>query len=86
MGIDKSATIQKYQLHENDRGSTPVQIALLTERINYLQNHFKSHKKDHHSRQGLLRMVGRRRRLLEHLKATDLEAYRSLIADLGLRR
>ncbi len=86
MGIDKSATIKKYQLHENDRGSAPVQIALLTERINYLQGHFNSHKKDHHSRQGLLRMVGQRRRLLEYLKATDLEAYRSLIADLGLRR
>jgi small subunit ribosomal protein S15 len=78
--------IKKYQLHENDRGSAPVQIALLTDRINYLRDHFDAHKGDHHSRRGLLRMVGRRRRLLEYLKRTDLERYRELIEDLGLRR
>ncbi|MEZ4425362.1 MAG: 30S ribosomal protein S15 [Gemmatimonadota bacterium] len=86
MGIDKTGIIEKYQLHDKDRGSAPVQIALLTERINYLQNHFQAHKKDHHSRQGLMKMVGRRRRLLEYLRQTDLERYRSLLADLGLRR
>ncbi|MEZ4414231.1 MAG: 30S ribosomal protein S15 [Gemmatimonadota bacterium] len=86
MGIDKSSVIKKYQLHDKDQGSAPVQIALLTERINYLQSHFQAHKKDHHSRQGLMKMVGRRRRLLEYLRQTDLERYRSLIADLGLRR
>lgn len=81
----KDDIIRKYQLHENDRGSTAVQIALLTTRINELRSHFDSHRKDHHSRRGLLRMVGRRRRLLEYLKKTDLERYRGLIADLGLR-
>ena len=85
MGFTKEDIIKKYQLHDNDRGSTPVQIAVLTERINYLRGHFDKHKKDHHSRRGLLKMVGRRRRLLEYLKNTDLETYRSLIADLGLR-
>jgi small subunit ribosomal protein S15 len=82
---DKNPVIQKYQLHENDRGSAPVQIALLTQRINELTDHFRAHKKDHHSRRGLLMMVGKRRRLLDYLKKTDLERYRSLIDDLGLR-
>ena len=82
---DKNPVIQKYQLHENDRGSAPVQIALLTQRINELTEHFRTHKKDHHSRRGLLMMVGKRRRLLDYLKRTDLERYRSLIDDLGLR-
>lgn len=82
----KNDIIQKYQLHEKDRGSTAVQIALLTTRINELRSHFDKHRKDHHSRRGLLRMVGRRRRLLEYLKNTDLERYRELISDLGLRR
>ena len=82
---DKNPVIQKYQLHENDRGSAPVQIALLTQRINELTDHFRTHKKDHHSRRGLLMMVGKRRRLLDYLKKTDLERYRSLIDDLGLR-
>ena len=81
----KEETIQKYQLHETDRGSAPVQIALLTERINDLRNHFDAHKKDHHSRRGLLKMVGRRRRLLEYYKRMDLDGYRGLIKDLGLR-
>jgi small subunit ribosomal protein S15 len=85
MGFDKDAVIRKYQLHDNDRGSAPVQIALLTERINSLTDHFRSHRKDHHSRRGLLMMVGRRRRMLEYLKRTDLERYRQLIEDLGLR-
>jgi small subunit ribosomal protein S15 len=85
MAIVKEDLIKKYQLHENDRGSAPVQIALLTARINDLREHFEKHKKDHHSRQGLLKMVGRRRRLLEYVKRTDVEAYRELIKDLGLR-
>jgi small subunit ribosomal protein S15 len=82
---DKDAVIKKYQLHENDRGSAPVQIALLTTRINELTDHFRKHQKDHHSRRGLLMMVGKRRRLLEYLKRTDLTRYRELIEDLGLR-
>lgn len=82
---DKDEIIRKYQLHETDRGSAPVQIALLTERINHLTDHFRSHPKDHHGRRGLLMMVGKRRRLLEYLRRTDLERYRELIADLGLR-
>ena len=85
MAIVKEEVIQKYQLHDNDRGSTPVQIAILTARINDLRDHFDAHKKDHHSRRGLLKMVGRRRRLLEYMKKTDAEKYRSLIKDLGLR-
>ena len=85
MTINREDIIKKYQLHEEDRGSAPVQVALLTGRINDLRSHFDSHKKDHHSRRGLLKMVGRRRRLLEYLKRTDLERYRGLIADLGLR-
>ena len=85
MAIIKEEVIQKYQLHDNDRGSTPVQIAILTARINDLRGHFDDHKKDHHSRRGLLKMVGRRRRLLEYMKKTDIEKYRSLIKDLGLR-
>ena len=85
MGLTKDEIIQQYQLHPTDRGSAPVQIALLTERINYLTDHFRAHKKDHHSRRGLLMMVGKRRRMLEYLKRTDLERYRQLIEDLGLR-
>ncbi|HIB00105.1 MAG TPA: 30S ribosomal protein S15 [Gemmatimonadetes bacterium] len=85
MAIVKEDIIAKYQIHENDRGSASVQVAILTARINDLQIHFEAHKKDHHSRRGLLKMVGRRRRLLEYLKRTDIERYRELIADLGLR-
>jgi small subunit ribosomal protein S15 len=85
MIADKNEVIRKYQLHDNDRGSAPVQVALLTQRINELTDHFRTHKKDHHSRRGLLMMVGKRRRLLDYLKRTDLERYRSLIDDLGLR-
>ena len=85
MPLQKSATIQKHQSHGKDTGSTKVQIALLTERINYLTGHFKDHAKDHHSRRGLLKMVGQRRRLLDYLRRTDLEGYRRLIQELGLR-
>ena len=82
---NRNEIIQKYQLHEGDRGSAKVQVALLTARINDLTGHFRAHKKDHHSRRGLLKMVGRRRRLLDYLRRNDLEGYRALIADLGLR-
>ena len=85
MAIAKDDIIKKYQLHETDRGSAPVQVALLTARIDDLRSHFDTHKKDHHSRRGLLKMVGKRRRLLEYLKRTDIERYRELITDLGLR-
>jgi len=85
MAIVKEDIIKKYQLHDTDRGSAPVQVAILTARINDLRGHFDAHGKDHHSRRGLLKMVGRRRRLLEYLKRTDVERYRELIADLGLR-
>jgi small subunit ribosomal protein S15 len=77
--------VKKYQMHETDRGSTKVQVALLTARINDLTGHFRAHKKDHHSRRGLLKMVGQRRSLLDYLRRNDLEGYRALIADLGLR-
>lgn len=85
MTVVKDDIIQKYQLHENDRGSAPVQVALLTARIDALRTHFDAHQRDHHSRRGLLKMVGKRRRLLEYLKRKDPERYRELIADLGLR-
>ena len=85
MAFEKAPTILKYRSNETDTGSTRVQVALLTDRINYLTDHFRAHAKDHHSRQGLLKMVGRRRRLLNYLKRTDLEGYRSLIETLGLR-
>jgi small subunit ribosomal protein S15 len=85
MAFEKAATIAKYQTSESDTGSTRVQVAILTDRINYLTDHFKKHKKDHHSRQGLLKMVGQRRRLLEYLKRSDVEGYRKVIGELGLR-
>jgi small subunit ribosomal protein S15 len=85
MAIVKEEIIKKYQIHDTDRGSAPVQVAILTARIDDLRNHFDAHKKDHHSRRGLLKMVGRRRRLLEYLKREDIAQYRELIADLGLR-
>ncbi len=81
----KDDIIKKYQLHETDRGSAPIQIALLTTRINELRDHFQAHPKDHHSERGLLKMVGKRRRLLEYLRKNDLPRYRELITDLGLR-
>ena len=79
-------TIETYRLHESDTGSPEVQIALLTARINHLTEHLRAHKKDHHSRRGLLMLVGRRRRMLDYLRSTDVERYRSIIAKLGLRR
>jgi len=82
----KVATIQQYQLHETDSGSTEVQIALLTERINQMTEHFKTHEHDHHSRRGLLKLVGQRRRLLTYLSNNDVKRYRQLIARLGLRK
>jgi small subunit ribosomal protein S15 len=85
MAFEKAATITKYQTGEGDTGSTRVQIAILTDRINYLNDHFKAHSKDHHSRQGLLKMVGKRRRLLDYLKRNDVEGYRKVLGDLGLR-
>jgi small subunit ribosomal protein S15 len=83
---DKTATIAEYRTHDSDTGSPEVQVALLTERINHLTEHLKTHKKDHHSRRGLLMLVGRRRRLLDYVRKTDVERYRALIARLGLRR
>ena len=84
--MTKQEIISTYGRHEGDTGSPEVQIALLTERINHLNEHLKIHKKDHHSRRGLLLMVGQRRGLLDYLKSTDIEAYRALIAKLGLRK
>jgi small subunit ribosomal protein S15 len=82
---DKATPVTTYRQHERDTGSAPVQIALLTARINSLTDHFRLHAKDHHGQRGLLRMVNNRRRLLEYLKRTDLERYRQLINELGLR-
>ncbi len=82
----KQEIIAEYQIHEGDTGSPEVQIALLTERINHLNEQLKLNKKDHHSRRGLLQMVGRRRGLLNYLKDTDIERYRSIVARLGLRK
>ena len=82
----KREVIGQFQTHETDSGSAEVQIALLTERIKYLTEHFKVHKRDHHSRRGLLRMVGQRRRLLDYLKATKIERYRLVVKELGLRK
>ena len=82
----KLEIIKKYGRSEGDTGSPEVQVALLTERINSLQEHFKVHKKDHHSRRGLLKMVGQRRGLLNYLSKQDIERYRTLITELGLRR
>ena len=81
----KQEIMQKYAVHEGDTGSPEVQIAVLSARIDYLTEHLKQHKKDHHSRRGLLKMVGHRRRLLSYLYKTDIERYRSIIAELGLR-
>lgn len=86
MTIDKSSIIAEYGRHEGDTGSPEVQIALLTARINHLNEHLKLNMKDHHSRRGLLLMVGQRRGLLDYLKKTDIESYRSLIVKLGLRK
>lgn len=82
----KQNLIEKYRLHEADTGSPEVQIAILTERINYLTEHLKEHKKDHHSRRGLLKMVGQRRGLLNYLRDNDIERYRTIIQKLNLRK
>ena len=82
----KNEIIADFQKHETDTGSPEVQIALLTERINELTDHLRTHRHDHHSRRGLLKLVGRRRRLLDYLKARDVERYRKLIQSLGIRK
>jgi small subunit ribosomal protein S15 len=82
----KKDVITKFQTHDGDTGSPEVQIALLSERINYLTEHFKTHAKDHHSRRGLLKLVGQRRRLLDYLKSRHLERYRNVINTLGIRK
>jgi small subunit ribosomal protein S15 len=82
----KKDIIDEFKLHENDTGSPEVQIALLSNRIKYLTDHFKVHKKDHHSRRGLLKLVGQRRRLLNYLKKKDVEKYRTVIKELGIRK
>ena len=82
----KLETIEEYRTHEQDTGSPEVQIALLTKRISYLTEHFKTHGKDHHSRRGLLLLVGRRRRLLDYLRDIDPRRYRTIVTRLGLRR
>ncbi|MBR0518354.1 30S ribosomal protein S15 [bacterium] len=86
MSESKQSIIEQYRIHETDTGSSDVQIALLTNRINYLTEHLKVHKKDHHSRRGLLMMVGHRRRLLNYIKGKDIEHYRAIIKKLGIRR
>ncbi len=85
MAFAKAPSIQKHRTHETDTGSPQVQIAILTDRINYLTDHFRKHAKDHHGRRGLLMMVGRRKRLLSYLRRIDVEQYRKIVADLGLR-
>ena len=82
----KKVLIDKFKLHSTDTGSPEIQIALLTQRINHLNEHFKIHRKDHHSRRGLLKMVGQRRRLLNYLKGKDIKRYRTVIEALGLRK
>ena len=82
----KSEIIEKFKTHDTDTGSSEVQIALLSDRITYLTEHFKVHKKDHHSRRGLLKLVGQRRRLLKHLKQKNITKYRTLIKELGIRK
>ncbi len=84
--VKKNEIIEKFKTHDSDTGSSEVQIALLTDRIGYLTEHFKTHKKDHHSRQGLLRLVGQRRSLLDYLKNKDIGKYRTLIQELGIRK
>ncbi|MEJ2589531.1 MAG: 30S ribosomal protein S15 [Deltaproteobacteria bacterium] len=82
----KKEIIDRFKVHDTDTGSPEVQIALLTSRIKYLTEHFKEHKKDHHSRRGLLKLVGQRRRLLNYLKRKNVEKYRELIQELGIRK
>jgi small subunit ribosomal protein S15 len=82
----KQEVVQKYRRHDSDTGSPEVQVALITERITYLTDHFKTHKKDHHSRRGLLMLVGQRRRLLDYLRTVDVNRYKNLIEQLGIRK
>ncbi len=82
----KKEIIDRFKLHEKDTGSPEVQVAILSNRISYLTDHFKTHKKDHHSRRGLLKLVGQRRRLLNYLKKVDMQRYQSVIKELGLRK
>jgi small subunit ribosomal protein S15 len=82
----KQEIIEHHRIHERDTGSPEIQVALLTKRINQLTEHFKVHQKDHHSRRGLLKMVGKRRRLLEYLKEKNIERYQGIISELGLRK
>jgi small subunit ribosomal protein S15 len=82
----KTEVVQKYRRHDKDTGSPEVQVALITERIAYLTEHFKTHKKDHHSRRGLLKLVGQRRRLLDYLRGVDQNRYKAVIDQLGLRK
>ncbi len=84
--VKKTEIIEKFKVHPTDTGSSEVQIALLTDRIKYLTEHFKIHKKDHHSRQGLLKLVGQRRSLLDYLKKKDVNKYRVILQELGLRK
>lgn len=84
--IEKTDIISQFRTHDSDTGSPEVQIALLSNRITYLTDHFKTHAKDHHSRRGLLKLVGRRRRLLDYLKKIDVERYRTIIDKLGIRK
>jgi small subunit ribosomal protein S15 len=85
-GTQKTKLIEDHRTHDTDTGSPEVQVAILSERISYLTEHFKGHQRDHHSRRGLMKMVGRRRRLLDYLKRSDEKRYRSLIAKLGIRK
>ncbi len=84
--VAKARVITQYRLHDTDTGSPEVQIALLSQRIEYLTEHFKTHKKDHHSRRGLLKLVGKRRRLLDFLKKSDVDRYRKVVSALNLRK
>ena len=86
MAFDKTPAIAKNRLHDTDTGSTPVQVGILTERINYLTDHFRLHAKDHHGRRGLLKMVSQRRTLLDYVKGVDENRYKTLIERLGIRR
>ncbi len=84
--VNKTEIIGQYKVHDQDTGSPEVQIALLSNRISYLTDHFKTHAKDHHSRRGLLKIVGQRRRLLDYLKSVDVDRYRAVIEKLGIRK
>ncbi|HTW98280.1 MAG TPA: 30S ribosomal protein S15 [Acidimicrobiales bacterium] len=83
---DKAAAIAEYRLHETDTGSPEVQVAILTQRINHLTEHLRTHKGDHHTRRGLMKLIGHRRRLLDYVRGNDVDRYRTLIARLGIRR